>query len=258
MISTLKKYFEISSIKIIVLSFVGLVSFVGIWALVMVFIDKSSILSQFGPIDGASAFWDLMTTDETYIHITASLKRIVVGMLFAIVTGVPLGFLLGTIKLFELTSTAVFQFLRMISPLSWTPLAIILFGVGDNPVYFLIAIGAIWPIALNTAESIGRLNRGWLLVSKTLGASPVESFRKVVWPATRPGILLGIRLAVGLAWIILVPAEMLGVDSGLGYYILDTRDRFEYSELIAAIIIIGILGLILDILTRVLLSSRQH
>ena len=98
MISTLKKYFEISSIKIIVLSFVGLVSFVGIWALVMVFIDKSSILSQFGPIDGASAFWDLMTTDETYIHITASLKRIVVGMLFAIVTGVPLGFLLGTIS----------------------------------------------------------------------------------------------------------------------------------------------------------------
>ena len=176
---------------------------------------------------------------------------------FAIVTGVPLGFLLGTIKIFELTSTGVFQFLRMISPLSWTPLAIILFGVGDNPVYFLIAIGAVWPIALNTADSIGRLDRGWLLVSKTLGASGWESIRNVIWPATRPGVLLGIRLAVGLAWIILVPAEMLGVDSGLGYYILDTRDRFEYSELIAAIITIGVLGLVLDIITRLLLRSSH-
>ena len=109
----------------------------------------------------------------------------------------------------------------------------------------------------NTADSIGRLDRGWLLVSKTLGASGWESIRNVIWPATRPGVLLGIRLAVGLAWIILVPAEMLGVDSGLGYYILDTRDRFEYSELIAAIITIGVLGLVLDIITRLLLRSSH-
>jgi NitT/TauT family transport system permease protein len=254
----LRRYSAGSAPRTIGLGLLGLVPFVAIWSIAMLFIDEGNILSQFGPREAFLAFGSLMTTEETFIHIYASLKRILMGMLFAILTGVPLGFLLGTIKLFELTSAAVFQFLRMISPLSWTPLAIILFGVGDNPVYFLIAIGAVWPIALNTAESISRLNRGWLLVSKTLGASRLESFTNVVWPATKPGILLGIRLAVGLSWIILVPAEMLGVDSGLGYYILDTRDRFEYSELIAAIMIIGILGLILDILTRFVLSSPQN
>ena len=248
---------SVSLMRTIIYGLIGVVAFIGLWWLTMLFIDSANILSQFGPIEAFIALGDIFTQKELANHIYASLKRILVGMGFAIVTGVPLGFLIGSIKIFDLTSAGVFQFIRMISPLSWTPLAIILFGVGDNPVYFLIAIGAIWPIALNTADSIGRLNRGWLLVSKTLGASRYEELKSVIWPATRPGILLGIRLAVGLAWIILVPAEMLGVDSGLGYYILDTRDRFEYSELIAAIITIGLLGLCLDTLTRVILKNNR-
>ena len=253
----LKKLVSIPILSTIVYGVVGVIVFIGLWAFTMLFIDPENILSEFGPIEAFGALGDIFTQKELAVHIYASLKRILVGMGFAIITGVPLGFLIGSIKIFELTSAGVFQFIRMISPLSWTPLAIILFGVGDNPVYFLIAIGAIWPIALNTADSIGRLNRGWFLVSKTLGASRIEDIKTVIWPATKPGILLGIRLAVGLAWIILVPAEMLGVDSGLGYYILDTRDRFEYSELIAAIITIGILGLCLDTITRIALKNRR-
>ena len=250
-------YLTLGTLRNIGYAVAGIFIFVVIWGLVMLTISEENLLSEFAPLEAFISLGDIVTQKELLSHVVASLKRILVGMGFAIVTGVPLGFLLGTIKIFELTSTGVFQFLRMISPLSWTPLAIILFGVGDNPVYFLIAIGAVWPIALNTADSIGRLDRGWLLVSKTLGASGWESIRNVIWPATRPGVLLGIRLAVGLAWIILVPAEMLGVDSGLGYYILDTRDRFEYSELIAAIITIGVLGLVLDIITRLLLRSSH-
>ena len=257
MINNIKEYLSINIIRNIGYATLGILIFIVIWALIMLTIDEQNLLSEFAPLEAYISFADIVTHKELLSHVVASLKRIVVGMSFAIAVGIPLGFLLGTIKIFELTSTGVFQFLRMISPLSWTPLAIILFGVGDNPVYFLIAIGAIWPIALNTADSISRLNKGWLLVSKTLGASGWESIRTVIWPATRPGILIGIRLAVGLAWIILVPAEMLGVDSGLGYYILDTRDRFEYSELIAAIITIGILGLILDTITRLTLRSNH-
>ena len=144
----LKKLVSIPILRTIVYGVVGVIVFIGLWAFTMLFIDPENILSEFGPIEAFGALGDIFTQKELAVHIYASLKRILVGMGFAIITGVPLGFLIGSIKIFELTSAGVFQFIRMISPLSWTPLAIILFGVGDNPVYFLIAIGAIWPLSL--------------------------------------------------------------------------------------------------------------
>jgi NitT/TauT family transport system permease protein len=148
--------------------------------------------------------------------------------------------------------------LRNISPLAWTPIAIIFLGVGDAPVVFLIAVGAMWPIMLNTQAGVSHLDPSWLRVSRSLGATRAETLRHVIWPGIRPDVLTGVRVATGLAWVILVPAEMLGVDSGLGYLILDARDRFAYDELIAVVIAIGLIGLVIDAVTRTLLGDRRR
>ncbi len=126
------------------------------------------------------------------------------------------------------------------------PIAIIAFGVGDRPVYFLIAVATVWPFVINTAHGISRVEPLWIKVAHNLGAGEGQVLRRVVIPAVVPDILTGLRLAIGLAWVVLVPAEMLGVSSGLGYFILDTRDRFRYDELVAAILLIGLLGYGLD------------
>ena len=115
-----------------------------------------------------------------------------------------------------------------------------------------------WPIMMNTQAGVANLDRTWLRVSQSLGATRSETLRHVVWPGVRPNVLTGVRIATGLAWVILVPAEMLGVDSGLGYFILDSRDRFAYDELIAAVIAIGLLGLLIDASTRFLLGNRRR
>lgn len=143
----------------------------------------------------------------------------------------------------------------MISPLSWMPLAVVLFGLGSAPVVFLVAMACVWPIALNTAAGVRGLDERWVMVARSLGASRWEIARTVLWPAVRPAVLTGIWLAVGLAWVVLVPAEMLGVDSGLGYFMLDTRDRLAYGEMMTAILLTGIIGLALDAAARAVLRD---
>jgi NitT/TauT family transport system permease protein len=134
----------------------------------------------------------------------------------------------------------------MISPLTWMPIAVMAFGIGDRPVIFLIAAAAVWPILLSTAHGVATVDPRWVAAARTLGARRIELVRRVLVPAALPDVLTGLRLALGVAWIVLVPAEMLGVRSGLGYYVLDTRDRFAYDELAALVLIVGAIGLVLD------------
>lgn len=237
----------------------GLVAFVVLWwAVIVVLVPPDSFLARFAPLDAFASLGQLLSSGQLTEHVAASLRRIAVGLALAAAIGTPLGLAVGSIRALGLATGPVFGFVRMISPLAWTPLAIILFGVGDAPVYFLIAIGAIWPIVLNTASGVAGLERGWLLVAHSLGGSRPEILRHVVWPGVRGHVLTGLRLATGLAWIILVPAEMLGVDSGLGYFILDARDRFAYDELVAAIIVIGALGFAIDLIARRLFTVRRR
>jgi NitT/TauT family transport system permease protein len=227
------------------------------WLAIELLVPASSMLGRFGPADGLATLGRLLGEGELTGHVVASLRRIVVGLALAAAAGIPLGLLLGSAPLAARTSGPVLGLLRMISPLSWTPIAIILFGVGDAPVVFLVAIGATWPIAINTAAGVTHLDPRWLRVARSLGASRAEALRHVVWPGIRPSVLTGLRVATGLAWVVLVPAEMLGVDSGLGYFILDARDRFAYDELVAAILVIGALGLALDTAARAAFSPRR-
>jgi NitT/TauT family transport system permease protein len=157
---------------------------------------------------------------------------------------------LGSYRLAEQSSSIVVQFLRMVSPLSWAPVAVVLFGIGTAPVVFLIAIAAIWPIALNTAAGIKSLNPDWMLLARSLGATRGEAIRTIVVPGIRGHVLTGLRLALGVAWIVLVPAEMLGVDSGLGFEVLGARDNMDYSGLAAVMLLIGLLGFAMDLLAQ--------
>ncbi len=143
-------------------------------------------------------------------------------------------------------TSIAFQFLRMISPLSWMPVAVMVLGVGDYPIYFLLTFAAVWPILLSTAAGVRSLDPVWLLLSRSLAATRLEALAHVVVPGVLGHVLTGTRLAIGILWIVLVPCEMLGVSADLGYFILDTRDRLAYSELTATVLVIGFLGLFLD------------
>lgn len=172
--------------------------------------------------------------------------------------GVPLGILIATWDAFSRSASPLFQFLRMVSPLSWMPLAVMVFGVGDAPVYFLLAFAALWPIMLSTAAGVAQIDPNWLLLARSLSATRRETVVRLILPGITVHILTGIRLVIGIIWIVLVPAEMLGVSAGLGYFILDTRDRLAYSELMAAIVLIGFFGFVLDYAARQMYRRWLH
>jgi NitT/TauT family transport system permease protein len=200
----------------------------------------------FSPLSTLVALFGMVERGEVLRHLLPSLQRVAVGLVIATAVGMPVGVLVGYYRRLEWATTTVFQFIRMISPLSWMPIAIIVFGVGDRPVYFLIAATAVWPIIINTAHGVNSMDPVWLKVARNLGAGELLILRRVVVPAVLGDFLTGLRVAIGWSWVVLVPAEMLGVASGLGYYILDTRDRFRYDELMAVVILIGFVGFALD------------
>jgi len=125
-----------------------------------------------------------------------------------------------------------------------------LFGVGDAPIYFLLTFAAVWPIMLNTAAGVRQLDRAWLQLGRSLAATRWETLRHIIIPGVLRHVLTGVRLSIGILWIVLVPCEMLGVSAGLGYFILDTRDRLAYSELMAMVLLVGFLGFLLDSLAQ--------
>lgn len=237
----------------------GLGAAVLLWALgVEALKERTPIAAAFAPWPAAQALWTLLSEGRLWPHAIVSLQRVGVGLLAALIVGVPLGLLIGTWKPFAQATTPLFQLLRMVSPLSWMPLAVMVLGVGDAPVYFLLAFAAVWPVMLNTAAGVAQLNPHWLLLARSLSATRWEVARRVILPGITAHILTGVRLAIGLIWIVLVPAEMLGVSAGLGYYILDTRDRLAYDELMAVILFIGVLGYGLDALARAVHARWSH
>ncbi|GAB5341024.1 ABC transporter permease [Pseudomonas fluorescens] len=237
----------------------GLAGLLVLWWLgVKVFGAADGLSARFSLAATLSSLWELLGRGELYLHIAVSLKRIFVGLFLALLVGVPLGLLVGSSRNLEAATTPAFQFLRMISPLSWMPIVVMLMGVGDSPVYFLLAFAAVWPIMLNTAAGVRQLDPRWLQLSQSLSATRWETLRRVIIPGVVGHVLTGVRLAIGILWIVLVPCEMLGVSAGLGYYILDTRDRLAYSELMAMVLLIGLLGFALDAFARWLHQRWVH
>ena len=229
----------------------GLVLIVALWWLAVHGLGRDSLMAaRFSPEKTWQAVLELAAAPDIWRHALASLQRVAYGLLIALLIGVPLGLLVGSWPIFNRLTSTGFQFLRMISPLSWMPLAVMALGVGEAPVVFLIVFAAVWPIVLNVAAGIQAIDPQWLTLADSLGANRRERLWQVTVPAIAAHLLTGIRLAIGLIWVVLVPAEMLGVNAGLGYFILDTRDRMAYGELMAGVLFIGLLGFVLDWLAR--------
>lgn len=235
------------------LPLVGIAAAVVLWWLGALLLERRTpVAAAFAPLPSLQALVRLVGSGELWPHVLVSLVRVAIGLGLAILVGVPLGVLTGMSPRFSQATTPLFQFLRMVSPLSWMPVAVMVLGVGDAPVYFLLAFAAVWPLLLNTASGVAHLDPNWLLLARSLSATRSETVLRVVLPGITASILTGVRLAIGIIWIVLVPAEMLGVSAGLGYFVLDTRDRLAYSELMAAVVVIGALGYLLDLGARAL------
>lgn len=220
------------------------------WLSTDVWSADNPILGSMSPVDAIDALGRQIIGGTLVDTVAVSLGRLLGGLLIATVIGVLLGLAIGSRKRIDEATSVIIQFLRMVSPLAWTPIAIVLFGIGSPPVVFLIAIAAVWPVTMNTVAGVRSLDPNWALLARSLGATPIEILKTIVIPGIRPHVLTGIRLALGVAWIVIVPAEMLGVDSGLGYQILNARDQLDYALLAAIMLVIGVIGYSLDWLTQ--------
>lgn len=235
---------------------IGLAAVLAIWGglgWVVANDPTTAHFAGFAPLPALSRLGQELLAGSLFDSITASLSRVGKGLAFAIVLGVPTGVLVGLSKGFQSATYLPFQFLRMVSPLAWMPFAVLAFATWDGAIVFLITAAAVWPILFATAHGVQRINPDWFKVARNLGATPLQILRTVVLPAVAQDIFAGIRLALGVAWIVLVPAEYLGVTSGLGYAINDARDTMDYDRLAAIVLIIGAIGFVLDSLCLMLI-----
>lgn len=180
-------------------------------------------------------------------HIGASLFRVGAGFLLALVLGVPLGLLMGWVAPAYATLNPIVQLLRPISPIAWIPLAILWFGMGDVSPIFIIFLSSLFPTIVQTAAAVHTIERQYLRAAENFGVSRYRLFSRVVIPAILPQLIVGMRISLGVAWLVVVAAEMIALRSGLGYLIIDSRNAGNrYDLVIAGMAIIGIIGLVLD------------
>lgn len=185
-------------------------------------------------------------------HIGASLFRVGTGFTLAVLVAVPLGLWMGWVRGAYTTLNPIFQMLRPISPIAWIPIAILWFGVGNVSPIFLIFISSVFPMIVQTVAGVHTIEQRYLRAAANFGVSRRTLFRQVVIPAVLPQIIVGMRIGLGVAWLVVVAAEMIALRSGLGYLIIDSRNAGNrYDLVIAGMIIIGLIGLMLDRLMRV-------
>jgi NitT/TauT family transport system permease protein len=196
---------------------------------------------------------ELIKEGILWMDIGASLMRVGLGFSLAVLVAVPLGLWLGWVKGAYSTLNPLFQILRPISPIAWIPIAILWFGVGDVSPIFLIFISSVFPMVVQTTAGVHTIERRYLRAAQNFGVSRYTLFRRVVIPAVLPQIIVGMRIGLGVAWLVVVAAEMIALRSGLGYLIMDSRNAGNrYDLVIAAMIIIGLIGLLLDGMMRLL------
>lgn len=227
------------------------------WLLTDVVFASRAMVSDFSPVRAVAGLGELVGTGTLLEASATSVYRLLVGLGIAALIGLAGGLLVGSVGWIDHASRPSTLFLRMVSPLSWAPVAVVAFGIGNAPVIALVAAAAVWPILTSTADGVRRVQAGHREVARGLGATRAEVLRHVVVPSVQPAALAGLRLAIGLGWVVLVPAEMLGVTSGLGYQILNAKDQFAYHHITALILVIGTIGYALDVVARWLLATRR-
>jgi len=208
-----------------------------------------------GPIVVGKAIIELATTGLLLNNVVASLMRVFSGFLLAAFCAIPIGIVLGWYKRTGNTFSPLIQVFRTISPISWIPLAILWFGIGDLPAIFIIFISSFFPILIATIHASKEIDPVLLRVAKNFGAHGRKLFLHVILPASFPYIVIGLRISLGISWVVIVAAEMVGLQSGLGYLIMDARNFLRTDFVMAGMVVIGIIGFILDRL--MLYAERQ-
>ena len=203
------------------------------------------------PLDTAAAFGELIEGRRLWGDIAASLFRVTWGFLLAAGVGIPLGLVVGWSALTFRALNPIIQGLRPISPIAWIPISILWFGIGDGSGIFLIFLSSFFPITVGTMAAVRNISQVHRRSALNFGLHGFELFRRVVLPAALPQIITSLRIALGVAWLVIVAAEMGGMESGLGYLINDARNAGSRYDLVAAtMILIGVIGIVLDFLIR--------
>jgi NitT/TauT family transport system permease protein len=225
-----------------------LAALIGLWWLIVVQTDSLIFPTPLQVVTGTK---ELIDDGTLWEHIGASLGRVGAGFGLAALVAIPMGLWMGRVEGAYITLNPVFQILRPISPIAWIPIAILWFGVGNVSPIFLIFIASVFPMIVQTAAGVHTIERRYLRAAENFGVSRVTLFRRVIIPAVLPEIIIGMRIGLGVAWLVVVAAEMIALRSGLGYLIMDSRNAGNrYDLVVAGMIIIGLIGLILDLVMR--------
>ena len=236
-------------------SIVVLTVVVGLWWLAVV-LTHTVIFPTPGKV--VLGTLELARDGTLWEHIGASLFRVGAGFLLAVLFAIPLGLWMGWVHGAYVTLNPLFQILRPISPIAWIPIAILWFGVGNASPIYLIFIASVFPMIVQTTTGVHTIEKRYLRAAENFGVSRRKLFLRVVFPAALPQIIVGMRIGLGVAWLVVVAAEMIALRSGLGYLIMDSRNAGNRYELVVAgMIIIGLIGLLLDGVMRLLEGMKN-
>ncbi len=228
----------------------GLTLFVALWAI---------IAATGGQLPGPGKTWDSaveLFRDPFYVNgpndvgigwsILNSLQRVGIGFGLAALIGIPLGFMIGRFKFFNDMLAPIVSLLRPVSPLAWLPIGLLVFKAANPAAIWVIFISSIWPMIINTAVGVSRVPQDYLNVARVLNLSEWRIFTRILLPATLPYVLTGVRLSIGVAWLVIVAAEMLTGGVGIGFWVWDEWNNLNVEHIIIAIFIVGIVGLLLE------------
>ncbi|MDD6345834.1 MAG: ABC transporter permease [Oscillospiraceae bacterium] len=239
---------KILSLKNVIVSIAILI---GIWQIAYMVSDYSDALFP-SPYQSLLALIEMIKNGSLLENIGTSMYRFVSGYVTSVISAIFLGLILGRLPgIFKYINPAV-QLLRPISPTAWMPFIVLLFGIGDMPAIIIIFIAAFFPVLLSTVSAVSGIDPVYFKVARNFGIKQPQLTWKVILPAAFPQIANGIHLAIGTSWIFLVAGEMVGAQSGLGYQIIDARNNIRADILLATIIVIGVIGIILDGLLKLL------
>jgi NitT/TauT family transport system permease protein len=226
----------------------GLVMFLIAWQLAVSLHPQSLVP---GPLPVARAIGELAASGLLLRYVTASLFRVTWGYISALVLAVPCGIALGLSRRGEEAFNPILQLLRPISPLAWIPIAILWFGVGDVAAMFLIFLASFLPLTLTAMNAVHNIEGVHLAAGANFGLTPRQLVRSVIVPAILPQLIVGMRITIGIAWLVVVAAEMIAVNSGLGFLIIDARNAGNrYDLVVAGMVLIGVIGVLLDWMLR--------
>lgn len=230
-------------------AFIGFASVIILWQLVIIIGDYPEALLP-GPLAVFTKWWSLVATGTLFEHIGISLYRFTIGYVTAVLLAILLGLFLGRLPKLWAVIDPVVQVIRPVSPIAWSPFIVLWFGIGNMPAIVIIFIAAFFPVLLATVAAVNRIDPTYLKVASNFELSQKDFMWKIILPAAFPAIGAGLHMAIGSAWIFLVAGEMIGAQSGLGYLIVDARNALDLDTVLAAIVTIGVIGLALDHLLR--------